>query len=240
LISKFHIYSIITSQNAKSLSTTIMMAVDFKPLTFTPIEFSLTAGTQIPAPPDSPPMTPTDTDLPTLQEEAGDLTKLHASSNGLVGTPDSKNAPLSPLSANSGGSRKRQGGVRKFLSLRSLRGERGSIRGDLSSPIGSNFSYDTNSSRPGSPFTTQTALSENSPGENGALRHKKSTGWFGTAASRRKSALFIGRLDERIAVDPNHEQENKKPKGPPPPTIPEFTLGKELEMSGDDLFKDIK
>jgi len=53
--------------------------------------------------------------------------------------------------------------------------------------------------------------------------------------------MFIGKLDERIAVDQEtHEQENKVPKGPPPPTIPEFTLGKDLEMGADDLFKDIK
>jgi len=51
--------------------------------------------------------------------------------------------------------------------------------------------------------------------------------------------MFIGRLDEQIAAD-KEEQENKKPKGPPPPAIPEFSLGKELDMGADDLFKNIK
>ncbi|KAF2673529.1 hypothetical protein BT63DRAFT_159233 [Microthyrium microscopicum] len=208
------------------------MAVDFKPLTLnlSTTKESLASGTIIP----TPPMTPIDDSpkegaLATLQEENENATGL---ANGNV-TPDSKlQAPLSPLSATSNGSGERKRtGVRKFLSLRSLRGEHhrpGTRGGDLASPT-SKPSYDF-ASRPGSQYTASTSDS--------ALKHKKSSGWFGSTGSKRKSMFVVGRLDEQLADNPT-PPETAKPKGPPPPTIPEFSLGKDLEMGGEDMFKNI-
>jgi hypothetical protein len=217
----------------------LIMTADFQPLTFTPIEFSLTAGTQIPAPPDSPPMTPTKTGLPPLEEESNDENQNPngpTARNGNISTPDSKlGIPLSPLSASSAGSQgpKRTTGIRKFLSLRSLRGESRRHRRELS-PNGTTVAYTPHSSsRPGSPYTTETALSAD------ASHSRKNASWFASVSGRRKSQMYvIGRLDERIANSTSPEV--LKLKGPPPPAIPEFSLGNELEMGGDDLFKNIK
>lgn len=212
----------------------------FQPLTLTPIEFSLTEGTQIPAPlPESPPLTPKATRLPSLEEEKSDAenTRPDAShprqSNSNTTNPD-LSAPLSPLSTASPMSHPpRNTGIRKFLSLRSLRGESRKHRGEMS-PTGSTMTYAPHSpSRPGSPYTTDTALSAETS------HSRKNSGWFGSVSGRRKSQMYVvGRLDERLANSISPEQ--NKATGPPPPAIPEFSLGKQLEMGGDDLFKNIK
>lgn len=220
------------------------MAIDFKPLTLTPIEFSLTAGTSIPAPPDSPPRTPIDGKSSNLDKTAKDAKKLKPVTNGSLETPDSKQAPpLSPLSETSQTSnqKRKTGGVRKFLSLRSLRGEDKKNKGGklhkdppdaAKSPTTSKVSYDN--SRPTSPLSAN-SVEVNGTNPQNTLKHKKSAGWFNSASGRRKSTYVIGRLDEQIAEPAK--------KGPPPPSIPELgTFAKGLdggEFGGADLFKNI-
>lgn len=86
--------------------------------------------------------------------------------------------------------------------------------------------------RPGSPSTLASSPS---------LNRKKSGSWFG----RRKSTMFVGRVDDGL-------QENGAPrmasvpekKGPPPPALPELkSLGVSEEatsLGADDIFKNIK
>jgi hypothetical protein len=52
--------------------------------------------------------------------------------------------------------------------------------------------------------------------------------------------MIIGKVDEQVEGKENLQ----RPKGPPPPTIPEFkSLGSELDggsLDADDMFKNIK
>lgn len=97
-------------------------------------------------------------------------------------------------------------------------------------------------SRPGSPYGAPPSILSDASARP-SLAKKRSSGWFG---SRRKSGFFGG-VDENTvptggAVQP---PANSKPKGPPPPTIPEFKEFQSINgalssMSAEDLFKDIK
>jgi hypothetical protein len=220
------------------------MAIDFKPLTITPVNFSLTDGTPIPAPLDSPPRTPIDGHSSNTENAVRDASQRKTAANGATATPDSKRAPLSPTSATSQGSQqqKKVSGVRKFFSLRSSRGEGApkKLHKQSTHPITSpapKLSYDN--SRPGSPLSTvEPAPSSEGDDSQNTLKHKRSTGWFNSASGRRKSNMYVvGRLDERIAGA------SEKKSGPPPPAIPEldsFAVGMDGgEIGGEELFKDI-
>lgn len=79
-----------------------------------------------------------------------------------------------------------------------------------------------------------------------SLTKKRSSGWFG---SRRKSGFFGSGADENsVPMGGAVKPVPAKPKGPPPPTIPESVF-KEFgsingalsdKMSAEDLFKNIK
>jgi hypothetical protein len=203
------------------------MPVDFKPLTLTPINFSLTAGTSIPAPPDSPPRTPNNPQSSILGDNGASKSKLRLDSS--QGSADSKLAPpLSPMSATSQDSQSKNGrfkGVRKFLSIRSHQNKL-----QKSPPKGSELKDVSRPTSPLSAIDTASVNGDASPNNN-TLKHKRSNGWFNTASGRRKSGMVvIGRLDERITPDKN---------APPPPSIPELnTFGTEA-IGGEELFKNI-
>ncbi|KAF1959565.1 hypothetical protein CC80DRAFT_466487 [Byssothecium circinans] len=220
----------------------------YKPLTLDFGSFSLTEGTSIPAPPDSPPDTPRP---PTPGK--GPLSS-HPTPRSAVfphheGTPPAKestesttnlhqtatNDNASTLSPASPTGSKRPSSVRKFLGLR---------------PLSSHDSLA--SERPGSPATL---------GGQPNLSRKKSTSWFG----KRKSSFISGPIPEgkenlgpytngangtaarRISTVPQLELQQPaqtKKKGPPPPALPELTSfgvsEDTLSLGAEDMFKNIK
>lgn len=232
----------------------------YKPLTLTPVNFSLTEGTSIPAPLDSPPATPRVpaagqgplSSHPTPKSPVFPHQKTGDSDPPESAQPEHPEQPEQPAAEPPIGSlsptnsaQRRPSSVRKFLGLRTLSSE-DSLRDD----------------RPSSPALTVSSQK--------TLTRKKSTSWFG----RRKSS-FIGSVPEgkenkdspvpaaRLngaaisrpvsmmpsqlppqAPQPPQTPQSPKPKGPPPPALPElksFGLSDDsLSFGGDDLFKDIK
>ncbi|XTI84594.1 hypothetical protein V2W45_1231620 [Cenococcum geophilum] len=209
----------------------------YTPLTLSPINFSLTDGTSIPAPPASPPLTPR---LPTPNKGPlsshptaaaatmpGAYPPTPSATNGLdplATVPSTSSGPGSPTSQPLSPtlSKQRPGSVRKFLGLRTL-GSSDSLRS-------------VGAERPGSPDTRS----------SGGTR-KKSGGWFG----RRRSAMFArsGMVVEQVTVvgrvEPVKEKKAQVVRmGPPPPALPELkSLGVEEEavsLGAEEMFKDIK
>ncbi|CAI6340231.1 unnamed protein product [Periconia digitata] len=216
-----------------------MTAPKYKPLTLTPINFSLTEGTSIPAPLDSPPNTPRPptpgkgplSSHPTpssafFPQHRGSSTEKSSpdasADSSLQQTGSNENASVRPPTSPTGS--KRPGSVRKFLGLR---------------PLSSHESF--TSERPGSPATLNSQ-----PG----LTRKKSTSWFG----KRKSSFISGPIpegNERKAPYTNGasstnaaQAQPAQKKGPPPPALPElksFGVSEDtFSMGADDLFKNIK
>lgn len=221
-----------------------MAASKFQLPTLTPINFSLTEGTNIPAPPESPPATPRP---PTAGR--GPLSSHPTTPNGVPPSANGTENPLSKTTTNTSPSSpteskgplsptqtlsKRPGSVRRFLGLRSL-----------SSDSLNSSSLAAEHGRPMSPATTvNTMASERQQQQPGLSRKKSGGSWF----SRRKSAMFVGRVDEADYLQRVQEEEKqeKKNKGPPPPTLPaleklapEGALG-DGDLGAEDLFKDIK
>ncbi|KAF2204826.1 hypothetical protein GQ43DRAFT_437607 [Delitschia confertaspora ATCC 74209] len=200
------------------------MTVDkYQPLTFEPINFSLTEGTSIPAPPDSPPDSPRP---PTPGK--GPLsshptpTSVKSSEDGQLArktTNDDASSTQSPASPTTG---KRPSSMRKFLGFRSM-----------------SSSESLRSERPGSPATIDS---------QGGQNRKKSGSWFG---NRRKSTMFMGPIpmegkENHAPPKPTTVSPEKKPekKGPPPPALPElksFGVSDDtISLGADDMFKNIK
>lgn len=230
------------------------MADKYQLPSLSPINISLTEGTQIPAPLDSPPETPLSpapgrgplSSHPTTPLQAGSPVAFPLSPSATAqpepppqplqetatGSSANENMAQSPKPGAAPGIAKRPSSVRRFLGLRSL-GSSDSLRSKATETNGG----------PGSSVTDPTqqspAAAAASPGGQGdspnKLKRKSSSGWFG---SRRKSSIVLNRLEE------NGEQEKPKKRGPPPPKIPEFTaLGTELDggsLGADDMFKNIK
>ncbi|KAL6705799.1 hypothetical protein ACN47E_006437 [Coniothyrium glycines] len=210
----------------------------YKPLTLTPINFSLTDGTSIPAPPDSPvesvrpptpgkgPLsshpTPKSPGFPPQQDDSLSQDKASGDSGAQLHQERASDAAslMSPASP----SGRRPASVRKFLGLRTL-----------------SSSDSLNSDRPGSPAT----ISSQTP----SLTRRKSGSWFG-----KKKSFAVGSLPEgrespspysngRTVSQPASVQP-PKPKGPPPPALPElksFGVNDDtLSLGADDMFKNIK
>lgn len=211
----------------------------YQPLTLTPINFSLTEGTSIPAPLETPPDTPRPptpgkgplsshptpvtsvfphhAGTPPPKDSSDSTTEGHLHK---INTNDGNASTLSPTSPTG----KRPGSVRKFLGLRKL-----------------SSSDSLQSDRPGSPATIHGQPS---------LQRKKSTSWFG----KRKSTYVIGPVPEgkENQTPPilNGGHANGKPaappakKGPPPPALPELKAfgasDDAFSFGADDLFKNIK
>ncbi|KAF4307183.1 hypothetical protein SLS57_007740 [Botryosphaeria dothidea] len=227
----------------------------FIPLEIKPIDFSLTAGTDIPAPPESPPATPGRPPTPgggplsshptsphdTTPTDPMDQAKDSSSTNGNAnargrtesvatantkpGSPGSKN-PLSPTpTTESTSGGKRPSSMRRFLGFRSA--------------------SSSDSLRNGRPTSPQSSTSTNA-GPNarpGARERRKSGSWF----NKRASTMFgIGSLSEASEFQNGSaiEEENSTKKGPPPPKLPELKkLGTDLNdgsLGADDMFKHIK
>ncbi|KAJ4382201.1 hypothetical protein N0V86_002533 [Didymella sp. IMI 355093] len=238
------------------------MPVKFKPLTLAPINFSLTEGTSIPAPLDSPPSTPLPPTLgkgplsshPTPKSPGFPPTQVSAPDGKAPEdsaapeppvtrgrTSDAAEGGLSPTSPSS--QNRRPSSVRQFLGLRQL-----SSRDSLQTE-----------ERPGSPATISSQPS---------LTRKKSNSWFG---SKRKSSYFgsvpeetkstaapapapplsrtatngtMGASAATSRVPAPQAQEPPKKKGPPPPALPQLnSFGvneKTLSFDADDMFKNIK
>lgn len=218
----------------------------YQPLTLTPINFSLTEGTSIPAPADTPPGTPRPP-TPGKGPLSSHPTPKSAFFPHHEATPPSKdssestaaepnlhqtatNDAASTASPSSPSSR-RPSSVRKFLGLR---------------PLSSHDSV--HADRPGSPATV---------GSQPSLRRRKSGSWFGK--SKRQSTFIIGSLPEGkegSAPQLNGNGNSTKPapalqsvslpppqkkKGPPPPALPELTsFGVSSDLGADDMFKGIK
>ncbi|KAJ4377679.1 hypothetical protein N0V83_000507 [Neocucurbitaria cava] len=214
---------------------------EWKPLTLTPINFSLTEGTSIPAPPDSPPDTPRPptpgkgplSSHPTPKspgfppQKASPQSKDSqdsAAENHLqqARTSDAASGAMSPTSP----SARRPASVRKFLGLRTL-----------------SSSDSLKSDRPGSPAT----INSQAP----SLTRRKSGSWFG-----KKKTFNVGSVPEgKESLTPyangaTASQTSAQPlqapkaKGPPPPALPDldsFGVNDDtLSLGADDMFKNIK
>ncbi|KAH8171757.1 hypothetical protein LIA77_08524 [Sarocladium implicatum] len=193
---------------------------------------SITDGTDIPPPPDSPvqkeptpPRTPVATSKPETQptpavkEQPAVAPKQTTSNGNIAGTKrPADDIPPSPTAST------RPGSLRRLFSRNTLNniyaeGQQtqsngnGSAAGSVQRPM----------SRSGSSFLDD-------------RKSKRSSGWFkrltGDGAAGRRSSLM---LDESSPVLQN------KPTGPPPPMIPELKeFEKEDSGFGSDLFKNIK
>lgn len=192
---------------------------------------SITDGTDIPPPPDSPvqkestpPKTPVATTKATTQatpvakDEAAVAPKQTTSNGKLAGTKrPADDIPPSPTAS------ARPGSLRRLFSRNTLNNTyaegqqqsngNGTAVGSVQRPM----------SRSGSSFLDE-------------RKSKRSSGWFkrltGDGATGRRSSLM---LDESSPAAQN------KPSGPPPPMIPELKeFEKEDTGFGSDLFKNIK
>ncbi|USP73771.1 hypothetical protein yc1106_01045 [Curvularia clavata] len=211
---------------------------EYKPLTLTPINFSLTEGTSIPAPLDSPPdtprpptpgkgplsshPTPKSPTFPSQRESPPPDKPVDGS------TPDSQlresrtsdgASTMSPTSPSS----KRPGSVRKFLGIRTL-----------------SSSDSLKTDRPGSPAT----INSQAP----SLNRRKSGSWFGKRKTFIAGPVPEGHVDSAVysnsrTVSQPQPAQSLEPKGPPPPALPglsSFGVNEDaLSLSADDLFKDI-
>ncbi|KAK3203306.1 hypothetical protein GRF29_112g883487 [Pseudopithomyces chartarum] len=205
----------------------------YQPLTLKPINFSLTEGTSIPAPADTPPdtprpptpgkgplsshPTPKSAVFPHRESENTPPNKDSSESNLDQTATNDASSTVSPSSPSS----RRPSSVRKFLGLR---------------PLSSHDSLYPD--RPGSPATI---------GSQPSLRRKKSGSWFGK--SKRQSSFVIGSLPEGKesgAAQANGTRPTPaslpppKKKGPPPPALPELkSFGFSSDLGADDMFKGI-
>ncbi|KAH8729663.1 hypothetical protein BGZ61DRAFT_185780 [Ilyonectria robusta] len=190
---------------------------------------SITDGTDIPPPPDSPVLkvpTPPQTPPPAEENNKKVVKQVNeeskpASTNGnLAGTKRSAEdaVPLSPAASS------RQGSIRRLFSRSTLNNSY--VEGQLQS----NGSLTVvNGARPSSQSGSSFMDDRKS---------KRTSGWFrrirtGDSSSKRASTVF-----EAAPPTPTF---NKKPSGPPPPMIPEMAdLEKDEGSLGADLFKNIK
>ena len=209
-----------------------MAVKKYQPLTLTPINFSLTEGTSIPAPVDTPPETPHHptpgkgplSSHPTPKSAVFPHHEATPPAQEPSDTPSETVEPVLHQTATNDGassmspsspSSRRPSSVRKFLGLR---------------PLSSHDSL--KSERPGSPSTIASQ-----PG----LTRKKSVGWFGKT---KRQSSFIGSLPEGKESSTNYQTNGTKPppakKGPPPPALPELkSFGVSSDLGADDMFKGI-
>lgn len=191
----------------------------------TPVSFSLTDGTDIPPPPDSPieekppppAKQPEETTPPQTQTQTNDV---NGSYDGRGRTNGTDVPPLSPAST------RRPSSIRKFLSRKSLNaqytnGNASASRDDL-----------TSMGRPDSPASFMT----NATGATAGTARKGS--WFKRLGSGNRAS---------VVYETPHRVEEKKPMGPPPPKLPELSKLKakipeddEGSLGADDMFKNIK
>jgi hypothetical protein len=196
----------------------------------TPVTFSLTEGTDIPPPPDSPIEEKAPPPAPKVQTADSTST---APVNGVVapataanGVYDGRgrttttvdNPPLSPASTT------RPSSIRRFLSRKSL-------NTNYTNGTDHNGSHEdlTGVERPDSPSSFLSGRP--------SLIKKRSGSWF--------SKLGGGGGGKRTSVVYENPPPEKKPKGPPPPKLPELNQLKakiaddEGSLGGGEMFKNI-
>lgn len=193
---------------------------------------SITDGTNIPPPPDSPVKAPTPPATPPPISDATKINGQDALKNG--GTEAGQGIKVSPTNGNLAGTKRaaddevplspaassRQGSIRRLFSRTKLNNSY--AEGQLSS--NGNLTPGTISrpdSRSGASFLDD-------------RKSRRSSGWFrrlrSTDSVKRSSLMF-----EQTPTTPT------KPAGPPPPMIPELKdLEKDDGSLGNDLFKNIK
>ncbi|KAK4547711.1 hypothetical protein LTR36_000669 [Oleoguttula mirabilis] len=224
-------------------------------LSLQPVHYSLTAGTNIPAPLDSPPESPASSVRPPTPG-GGPLTSHPTTPEAMPGafppTPDAEKGSsadgsttnsnawqprvdsfrtnYSPSSATQPQNtpppavepQRRPSGVRKLLSLSSLRSSFNNSRTSLHNPRTSNDApnYTTGIKRPSSPSIASTTAS--SYQQRPELRSKKSgSSWF-----KRKSGMFNLNVDGLDAVDENQRPDTRDSKrmreSSPAPLLPDI------------------
>ncbi|TVY21538.1 hypothetical protein LARI1_G000495 [Lachnellula arida] len=212
----------------------------------TPVSFSLTDGTNIPPPPDSPieekppPPVPTKkiTPPPQTQTQTQTPTQTQNGSNGAGaenvergrtnGNPNSLDVPpLSPAST------RRPSSIRKFLSRKSLNAHYANgnaSRDDL-----------TGMGRPDSPASFMTSVTAPGSGKKGSWFKRLGSGGGGGAGNR-TSVVY----EAPPPIVENVVPERKK-MGPPPPKLPELSKLRakipeddEGSLGADEMFKNIK
>ncbi|KAK4553596.1 hypothetical protein LTR86_009392 [Recurvomyces mirabilis] len=228
-------------------------------LSLKPVDYSLTAGTNIPAPLDTPPRSPagsarpptsgggpltshpaTPEDMPgaypitpSATRDLDDLSKINTSMfTGRVEKADSFRTPYSPASAvptNTTSSpeqpQRRPSGVRRLLSLSSLRSSFNSSRTSLSlprQPSDAPAPAVNTLKRPSTASIKSHAESTNyQPRPD--LRRKKSSGWF-----KRKSGMFmlnddniLDAVDESTSRPDTRDSKRLKETIEPAPLLPE-------------------
>lgn len=212
-------------------------------LTLTPVNLSLTEGTNIPAPLESPPRSPT-TDAPSPPAPGGGPLSSHPGSrNNLNGAspptpePDTehmtklskeraeslRSSPMSPVSTGGHQRSPRQQGVRKLFSLNNLRNSFSSSRTSLSVSRPSTENRPQNGvkrswSPSASPSTARSGIQQTT------VQHdqKKPDNWF-----KRKSSLFVLGNDHVLAsVDedqrPSTRESKRQRDFSPAPLLPEL------------------
>jgi hypothetical protein len=216
----------------------------YKPLTLTPINFSLTEGTSIPAPLDSPPNTPrpptpgrgplSSHPTPNLpasppQKESPRPSKASEDSTARPDLHQSRTSDATSAMLPTSPSSKRPASVRKFLGIRTL-----------------SSSDSLKSDRPGSPAT----INSQAP----SLSRRKSGSWFGKKKTFTVGSVPEGQVDSTTYLNgrtvsqsapppPAPSTQPPKQKGPPPPALPKlssFGVNEDtLSLGADDLFKNI-
>lgn len=198
-----------------------------------PVNFSLTDGTNIPPPPDSPVKEEKPTLVPKREESAPKSDSVQ-NGNGLTSptsprengsydgrgrTNTTDTPPLSPTSTT------RPSSIRRFLSRKSLN---------------TNYTNGTNTNRSQEDLSRANAVGMDRPASS-LSSAKRSTSWFRRLAgsSNRTSVVYEN--------GPQVTPQRVVPKGPPPPTLPELDkLKARVErddggsLGGGDLFKNIK
>jgi hypothetical protein len=215
----------------------------YKPLTLTPINFSLTEGTGIPAPLDSPPHTPRPptpgkgplSSHPTPKspvspprQESPPFGKHSEDSTAGAQLQQSRTSDAASTMSPASPSNKRPGSVRTFLGIRTL-----------------SSSDSLKSNRPGSPAT----IHSQAP----SLSRRKSGSWFGKKKTFAAGSVPEGSVDatnyssgrtvsQPAAPAPAPAAQPPKPTGPPPtlPGLSSFGVSEDtLSLGADDMFKNI-
>lgn len=196
----------------------------FELLALAPVNYSLTDGTSIPPPPDSPtdensrPAARSDDTEHTSSTTNHRPAALNADAQAALegrGRSSVYNMPMSPASS------RRPSSIRKFLSRKSLH-------------VNYTNGADQNGSSEDLPGRPE---SRNSLAPSQSLSKKKSGSWFKRLSSVNRTAT----------VYENEPEPKEPPKGPPPPKLPELNQlrakisdGDEGSLGGEGLFKNIR
>ncbi|OJD39954.1 uncharacterized protein BKCO1_2000295 [Diplodia corticola] len=235
----------------------------FVPLEIKPIDFSLTAGTDIPAPPpESPPATPGRPPTPGRGPLSSHPTSPHdtSSDDPMAQTKPSQSSSQSSTQSNGPANGETRGRTESVATANTKPGSPGSK--NVLSPTPTTESI-SSSKRPSSvrrffgfrsasssdslrhnrPTSPQGSAPSNGSTTRPGLRERRKSGsWFNKRASTMFGSLAeVGEISNGSAI---HEEQKPERKGPPPPKLPDLKkLGTDLNdgsLGADDMFKHIK